>query len=374
MGKERNKYLKTLPKQITYEPVSSVQIGDLKIGTDHPAFIIAEVGANHRGDIKNAFKLIDSAKAAGADAVKFQHLTHNKIAAPVDVFDSWNGKPVGKLSDFYRSAEIPYEWTGKLISYAKKKKILFLSTPFDKVAVDILDKNGVEGFKVASYELTDDILLSHIAKKGKPVIISTGMADLEEIAHAIKVIIGENNQKIIILHCSSMYPPKFEYLNLKAITALKEAFKLPIGYSDHTEPGSLAAPIAAVTLGACVIEKHITDDREGESNDDANSVDIEGFRNFVKEVKNTQLALKGTGIKQPIELVGHKNDEVFERWARRSIYASRDLEIGEIINDSNIITLRPWGGIEPKYFELYRGKKLKKPIKQNGPLTDAHFF
>lgn len=373
MGKERNEYLKTLPKQLTYDPAKSVRVGKINIGDNHPVFIIAEVGANHRGDIKNVLRLIDKAKEAGADAVKFQHLTHNKIAAPVEVFHNWNGKPVGKLSEFYKPAEMPYEWTAELINYCKKKKIMFLSTPFDKKAVDVLDKSGVEAFKVASYELTDDILLSYIAKKGKPVIISTGMADLEEITHAIKVIIGENNQKIIILHCSSMYPPKFEYLNLKAITALKEAFKLPIGYSDHTEPGSLAAPIAAVTLGACIIEKHITDDQEGGSNDDVNSVNVEQFKKFVQEIRNAELALKGSGIKQPIVIADHEKDEIAERWTRRTLYAARDLRAGETIDENKVITLRPWGGIAPKDFPLYRGKKLKKSVKQNEPLKDEHF-
>lgn len=373
MGKERTEFFKRLPSHLNYEPHSAVTIGDHKIGQGQPTFIIAEVGANHRGDINNAYKLIDRAKEAGADAVKFQHLTHDKIAADVEVFDTWNDKTVGLLSDFYKSAEMPYSWTKDLIAYAKKKKIMFLSTPFDKEAVDVLATANVDAYKVASYELTDDIFLKYIASMGKPVIISTGMADLEEVAHAVKTITQSGNDQIVILHCTSMYPPKFEDLNLKAIQTLKTAFKLPVGYSDHTEPSSVAASITAVSLGACVIEKHITDNHKGGSNDDVNSMEIQDFQKFVIEVRNTEKALSCSGIKQPVINEGHKNDEVFDRWSRRSVYAGKDLQAGDVVTEDSIITLRPFGGIEPKDFHLFVGHKIQKPIKARQPLTPDYF-
>ena len=205
MGKERKQFFHSLPKELTYEPYSTVTIGKHSIGDNKPVFIIAEVGANHRGDIKNAFMLIDKAKEARADAVKFQHLTHDKIAADNIVYDKWHGKSVGTLSGFYKSAEMPYEWTQKLISYASKRGIMFLSTPFDKEAVEVLDKAKVGAYKIASYELTDDILISYIAKKDKPIILSTGMADIEEISHAIKTIQHTGNNQIVLLHCISKH-------------------------------------------------------------------------------------------------------------------------------------------------------------------------
>ena len=373
MGKERNNFLKSLPQSLNFHPVGSIKIGNREIGLGKSVFIIAEVGANHRGKIENAYKLIDKAKQAGADAIKFQHLTHDKIAADVNVYDSWNGKPVGSLSSFYKFAEMPYEWTAKLISYCKKTGIVFLSTPFDKEAVDILDKAKVPAFKVASYELTDDVLLEYIAKKNRPMIVSTGMADIEEVAHAIKVITQAGNNQIVLLHCSSIYPPKFSDLNLKAIDTLRETFKFPVGYSDHSRPPFISAIICSVALGACVIEKHITDDKSGGSNDDPNSMEIEEFKKIVKEIRNSEKALSGDGTKQPISHKDHLDDEVNDRWARRSVYALKDIKSGEKLTTDSVITLRPWGGIKPKDLKLFLGKRLIKSIKAREPLTIEHF-
>jgi len=373
MGKERKEFFKSLPKELTYKPYDNVTIGKYIIGKNRPVFIIAEAGGNHRGNINNAFKLINKAKEAKADAIKFQHLTHNKIAADNIVYDTWNGKPVGALSNFFKSAELPYEWTPKLIAYARKKGIMFLSTPFDKEAVNILNKSKVDAFKIGSYELTDDILLSCIAKTKKPIILSTGMADMEEIAHAIKTIQQAGNKQIILLHCVSMYPPAFTDLNLRAVSTLRQSFKIPIGYSDHSKPPYIAPSIVAVALGASVIEKHLTDNQSGGSNDDSNSIDVENFKLFVQEIRHAEMALSQNGIKQPVINAGHKNDEIFDRWSRRSVYAAVDLKPGDIISEKNIITLRPWGGIEPKNFYLFQGQKLRKGVKARKPLTIKHF-
>ena len=377
MGIERNQFYKSLPKNLTYESVDTVMIGDRTVGKGQPVFIIAEVGANHRGKIENALKSIELAALAGADAVKFQHLTHDKIAADTVVYEEWHGKPVGTFSEFYKSAEIPFDWTEKLVAHAKKHNIMFLSSPFDRDAVDLLDAVGVPAFKVASYELTDDILLRHIARKGKPVILSTGMSYLEEVAHAVRVIQEEGNNEIILLHCISIYPPKsFTDLNLRAIETLKEAFKIPVGYSDHSKPPYLAAPIAAVALGACVIEKHFTTERGGGSNDDPNSLEIDEFRRTVEEIRNAELALSKVGIKQPVSDKDHAlgKDEISDRWARRSLYAAQDIPAGSYLTEDMVVTLRPWGGIAPKDISLVLGKKVLCAIKARDPITWGDFL
>ncbi len=374
MGKERDNFFKTQPNVLGYEPVDTVIIGDHVVGKGHPTFIIAEVGANHRGDINVALHAIDNAVEAGADAVKFQHLTGSKIAADTIIYDEWHGKPIGPLSGFYKSAELPNEWTEQLVAYAEKRGIMFLSTPFDIEAVDILSKAGVPAYKVASYEMTDDILLRHIAKQGKPVILSTGMAYLEEVAHAIRVVQEAGNMQIIVLHCVSIYPPKtFADLNLRAIMTLQEAFKIPIGYSDHSAPPYNAAPIAAIALGACVIEKHVTDARTGGSNDDPNSLEPAEFKRMVEEIRNVEAALSGSGIKQPVVREGHKQDEIFDRFARRSVYAVRDLKAGETLTEEMVVTLRPCGGIAPKDLRLFLGMKLARDVVARAPLTPEVF-
>lgn len=376
MKKEREQFFKSLSKNLTYEPMEVVKIGDRLVGKGQPVLIIAEAGANHRGKLENALEMIELAARAGADVIKFQHLTHDKIAADTPIYNR-DEKPMGTLSEFYRTAEMPFGWTKKLITHSKKHHIMFLSSPFDKEAVDELDEAGVPAFKIASYELTDDVLLRHIARKKKPIILSTGMAYLEEVAHAVRVIQEEGNNEIILLHCVSMYPPKsFVDLNLRAIETLSEAFKLPIGYSDHSEPPYLAAPIAAVALGACIIEKHLTTDQKGGSNDDPNSLEIEDFRRTVLEIRNAEQALSRIGIKQPVYDKNHAfgNDEIADRWARRSLYAARDIPAGSCVSKDMIITLRPWGGIPPKDANIIIGKKVLRDIKAHTALTWDDFF
>ncbi len=371
MGKERDGYFKKLPENLTYQPVNSVRIGNKTIGAGQPVFIIAEVGANHKGDLKNALRFIDIAAESGADAVKFQHLKHDKIAADTPIDISWNGKKSWKtLSEFYGSSELPYEWTGRLVEYAKKKGIMFLSTPFDKEAVDVLMKSKVPAFKIASYEMTDDLLLRYIAKQGKPIILSTGMAYLEEVAHAVRVIQQEGNDDIVLLHCVSMYPPRsFSDLNLRAIETLRNAFHLPVGYSDHSKPPHLAAPLAAVALGAVAIEKHFTDSQAGGSHDDPNSTEPADFKRMVAEIRMTEEALSGSGIKQPVSYPGHEGDEIFDRWVRRSLYASRDISKGAVLTEDMLISLRPSGGIDTGHAELIIGKKVKNKIKARSPIV-----
>lgn len=336
--------------------VQSISIGGREVGNGQPVFIIAEVSANHRGNIETVLKAIDAAAEAGADAVKFQHLTSTKIAAE-------------PLSAFYKSAELPYEWTPKLVARAKERNIIFLSTPFDHEAVDVLDEAGVPAFKVASYEMTDDILLRYIAGKGKPIILSTGMAYLEEVAHAIKVIRNERNEQIVVLHCVSLYPPEPKDLNLKAIETMRHELALPIGFSDHSDPSSNAATLGAVALGACIIERHITDSQEGGSNDDKNSMTIAQFKHMVEEVRSLTSSLAGSGVKEPVSAPERAMDEMSERGTRRSLYAARDIAAGETLTKDIVITLRPMRGVEPKDLERIIGKKALHTISARSPIT-----
>jgi sialic acid synthase SpsE len=347
---------------------ATISIGGRLVGEGQPVFIIAEVSANHRGDIKTALSAIDAAAAAGADAVKFQHLTGTKIAADVPIEAMWNGKPVGTLSAFYAKSEMPYSWTPELVARAREKKIIFLSTPFDFEAVDVLEAAHTPAFKVASYELTDDFLLEYLAAKGKPIIVSTGMADLEEVKHAVKVIEAKGNKQIAVLHCVSLYPPRPADLNLKAITTLRRELALPVGYSDHAAPFSNSATLGAVALGACIIERHITDLQEGGSNDDKNSMTVEQFKHLVKEIRSLSAALSGSGLKQPVRDPSRERDEVSERQTRRSLYAARDIAAGETVERSMVITLRPLRGIEPKDYPKIEGKKTRRPIAARSPI------
>ena len=371
MGKERKEFFKDLPlRGLNYEPLESIIIGNQKIGSGYPVFIIAEIGANHRGNIENALKLIEKAALAGADAVKFQHLEHRAIASDISIDTKWNGKKDFKtLAEFYKDSEIPYKWTEKLINHAKKHNIMFLSTPFDKKAVDLLEKYNVSAYKVSSYEMTDDMLLTYIAQKGKSIIISTGMAYLEEVAHAVRVVQEAGNNNIALLHCVSIYPPKsFSDLNLRAIETLAQAFKLPVGYSDHSEPPYVAGAVAATALGACIIERHFTDTQKGESHDDPNSMEFSHFEKMVKEIRNTENALSKKGIKQPIIYPKFDGDEIYDQWARRSIHATKDIAKGTILSEDLLTTLRPYGGIEPKFYKNLIGKKISRDIKARTPI------
>lgn len=348
---------------------SSIVVGDKVIGENQPVFIIAEVSANHRGKIETALSAIDNAALAGANAVKFQHLTGTKIAADVVIDTVWNGQPIGTLSDFYAKAEMPYEWTPKLIACAKERNILFLSTPFDFEAVDLLDSASIPAFKVASYELTDDILLRHIARKRRPMIISTGMSYLEEIRHAVEVIRKEGNEQIAVLHCVSLYPSDSGDCNLKVISTLKRELSLPIGYSDHTYPTSNASTLGAVALGACIIERHITDSQVGGSNDDKNSMTFDQFKHMVEEVRMLSAAISGSGIKAPVSAPDRSMDEIRERGVRRSLYAARDIAMGEIFTEDMLITLRPVLGIEPKDLSKVIGGRAAHAIASRSPIT-----
>ena len=341
----------------------SVRIVDKIIGDGEPCFIIAEAGVNHNGDIELAKELIDAARNAGADAVKFQTFKAEKVVTQSAEKAEYQKETTEKGSQYemIKKLELTEEDFNDLADYAKKKNIVFLSSPFDKESVDLLDEINVPVFKVASGELTNFPLLTHIAKKEKPIILSTGMTTLGEVEEALNVIRSEGVNDIILLHCVSDYPAKMKDVNLRAMETLKRAFKLPVGFSDHTR--GITVPIAAVALGACVMEKHFTLDKNLSGPDHKASLEPNELKEMVQAIRDVEKAL-GDGIKRPT-----KNEGAVKRVVRRSIVARVDIHDGTIITSDMIEVKRPGTGIEPKYMKLVVGKRAKINIKKDDLIT-----
>jgi len=311
-------------------------------------FIIAEAGVNHNGDIRMAKELIDAAKSAGANAVKFQtfkaeHLV-SKVAQKADYQKQATETDESQL-EMLKKLELSFGDFKDLKKYCEKKEILFLSTAFDLDSINFLESLEMPIYKVPSGEITNLPYLMKIASFGKPVIISTGMSDLDEVGLALEVLRDNGAGTMTLLHCNTQYPTPFEDANLKAILTLKERFGLAVGYSDHTL--GIEAPIAAIALGATVIEKHFTLDKSLEGPDHKASLDPQELKTMVTSIRNIEVAL-GDGIKQP-SVSETMNIEV----ARKSIVARRNIVKGEIFTQDNLTVKRPGNGISPmKWFEV----------------------
>ena len=341
-----------------------MEIKDHKIGENHSCFIIAEAGVNHNGSVELAKKLIDVAKDAGADAVKFQTFKAENIVVKNAEKAEYQKETTGigeSQYDMIKKLELTEYDFKELADYAKKKGILFLSSPFDKESVDLLDEINVPAFKVASGEITNFPLLNYIAKKEKPIILSTGMSTLGEVEEALNVIRSEGVEDVILLHCISNYPARIEDVNLRAMETLKQAFKLPVGFSDHTL--GITALIAAVALGACVIERHFTLDRNLPGPDHKASLEPNELKEMIKAIRDVEMAL-GDGIKKPT-----KEEEEIKKVARRSIVAKVDIPEGAIITEDMLDVKRPGIGIEPKYKERIIGKRAKVNIEKDELIT-----
>ena len=341
-----------------------IRIGKKNVGDDCPVFIIAEAGVNHNGDVNIAKKLIEAAKESGADAVKFQTFRAENIVTKTTEKADYQKKMTG-------SNETQYEMLKKLelrktdfmilSKYAKKRDIMFISTPYDEQSVDLLDKIGVSAFKVASAEIINFVLLKSIAAKEKPVILSTGMSTLGEIEECLNILKNEGADRIILLHCITNYPAKIEDMNLLTMNTLKQAFKLPTGLSDHTFGYTI--PIASVALGACVIEKHFTLNRNLPGPDHKASLEPYEFKEMVKAVRDVQKAL-GDGVKKPT-----RDEEKIKRHMRRCIVAQYDIAKGVIITEDMLVTKRAGVGIEPKYIPNIIGCKAIKDIRRDEALA-----
>jgi len=335
-----------------------VTIGEKIVGEGHLTYIIAEVGSNHNRDKIIAKKLIDKAADAGVDAVKFQTFKAEKLYSKKT--PKFSKDKIGPY-DLIKSIELPREWHEELFEYTANKNLHFLSSPFDYEAVDLLNEIGVPAFKLASFEITDLELLKYTAKKRKPIILSTGMANIEEIKEALETIRFQGNDDIVLLHCNSMYPSPVEIVNLNAINTMFAAFRIPIGFSDHTI--GVHIPVAAVAKGAKVIEKHFTLDRRMKGPDHNFAVEPDELKQMVQNIRDVEKAA-GTGIKE----ASTEEKEMYEK-GRRSLIATRDIPKGTKITRDMIVIKRPGFGIKPKFLNKVVGKTAKKDIKEEQWIT-----
>lgn len=341
-----------------------IDINGRKIGLGFPAYIVAELSANHRQKLDEAIELIRVAKEAGADAVKLQTYTPDtmtiKCTAPEFLIGGgtpWDGKT---LYDLYGEAYMPWEWQPKLKKVADDLGIDLFSTPYDKAAVDFLEEMGVTAYKVASFEIVDLPLIEYIASNGKPIIMSTGMATLAEIDEAIQAARRAGASQIALLKCTSAYPAPPEEMNLRAIPDLAETFGVPIGLSDHTL--GIAVPIAAVALGACIVEKHFTLSRSIPSPDSAFSVEPQEFKAMVEAIRTAEKALGEVRY----EVTGQ---EAKSRVFRRSLFVVKDMKAGETFTEENVRSIRPGYGLHPRYLKEVLERRAARDIKQGTPLS-----
>lgn len=337
------------------------KIGNYNISINSTPFIIAELSANHNGKLSNLFKLIDAAKEAGADAIKIQSYTADAMTlnSKRKEFLLKNGLWKGNyLYDLYVKGSTPIEWHEKIFEYAKKKKILSFSTPFDKNSVKFLSKLNVPAFKLASFEVTDIPLIAEISKTKKPIIISTGMASISDINLAVSTARKYGAKNISLLHCISNYPSDPKDYNLKFIRKLIKRFNLIVGLSDHTL--GIVTAVSSVPLGARIIEKHIK--LPGEKGLDSKfSMDTNEFKKYVEMIKQSFLTLGSENFDR--ELI-----EGESKMFRRSIFVSKDVKKGEKITNLSVRVVRPAHGLHPKYYKLILGKNFSVSKKKGSPL------
>ncbi len=342
----------------------NIKIGNFEISQNSPTFIVAELSANHKQDIQLAKDTIYAMKEAGADAVKLQTYTPDTITINCDndyfkikQGTLWDGKTFYQL---YQEAFTPWEWHYQLKELAEKLGLIFFSTPFDKTAVDFLEELDVPTYKIASFEITDIPLIEYTASKGKPMIISTGIATLCDIQEAVEACKRVGNEQVILLKCTSAYPAPLEEANLRTIPNLAETFDCIAGLSDHTL--GISVPIAAVALGAKVIEKHFILSKDIDSPDKEFSLTPEEFKQMVKSVREVEKAL------------GKVSYELTEKTKKsrefaRSLFVVEDIKAGETFTEENVKSIRPGYGLHPKYLPQILGKKARKDIKKGTPLS-----
>lgn len=329
---------------------------------ENGVYIIAEMSANHAGKIENAFKIIEEAAKAGADCVKIQTytadtLTINCTDEPYIIKGGlWDGYNYYKL---YQEAYTPWEWQKALKEKCEEVGVDFLSTPFDRTAVDFLEDLGVEFYKIASFELVDIPLIEYIASKGKPIIMSCGMGSVEEIEEALAACRKYNNEDVILLKCCSQYPAQYEDMNISVIPDMIQRFGKTVGLSDHSF-GSLA-PVVAVSMGARVIEKHVCLNRQTESADSGFSMEMQEFARMVEDVKNAFVIMG----KPTYELTEHEKSGLS---GRRSLVAVKPIAKGEKFTEENVRSIRPSIGIKPKYYNELLGKAAQNEYKFGEPI------
>ena len=339
-----------------------MKIVDFELGLGK-TFIIAELSANHGHDIEIAKETIRAAKRAGADAIKLQTYTPDTITIDCDNNDFiikgtiWDGK---NLYELYQEAYLPWEWHAVLFDTAQEEGLICFSSPFDKTAVDFLEKLKTPAYKIASFEITDIPLIEYVASKGKPIIISTGIADDNDIELAIEACRSVDNNNIILLKTSSQYPAKIEDANLEMIPDLAKKYNVLSGLSDHTS-GELV-PIVATTLGAAVIEKHFILDKSIGGPDASFSLDENEFKSMVEAVRDTEKSLGNIDYSLSDKAKKSRNFS-------RSLYVTKDINVGDIFTEENVRSIRPGFGLHPKYLKDIIGKKASKNLKKGTPLN-----
>lgn len=340
-----------------------ITIRQRRIGIEYPVYIIAELSANHNQDYNQALELIRAAKNAGADAVKIQTYTPDTITIDCDneffkigKGTIWEGK---NLYALYGEAYTPWEWHIELKRFANSIGLDFFSTPFDITSVEFLEKIQVPAYKIASFEIVDIPLIRKIAQVGKPIILSTGMASVSEINEAVHTIRNEGNNNIALLKCTSAYPSLPEEMNLKTIPHMSALFDVPVGISDHTR--GISVSVAAVTLGACIVEKHFTLSRDASGPDSTFSLEPYEFKAMVEAIRETEKALGEVNY-------SISEHEMASRVFRRSLFIVKDIKKGEAFSEENVRSIRPGYGLAPKYLHNILGKKARQDIKKGTPM------
>ncbi len=331
-------------------------------------FIVAELSANHNGSIKIAIDTIKAAKIAGADAIKFQTYTADTMTINstkndfvINSDSIWDGQNFYSL---YKKAHTPWKWHEELFRVSREEGLICFSTPFDKTSVDFLEKLNNPIYKIASFEITDIPLIKYIASKGKPIILSTGIADYQDIELALKTIRNENNNDIALLKCTSAYPAPINEVNLAVISDYKKRFNVITGLSDHTL--GINCPIVATSLGAKIIEKHIILDKSIKTPDSSFSLDKDEFKEMVKCVREAEMSLGKIDYNLTDKQINGKDFS-------RSLYVIKDIKKGELFTEKNIKSIRPGFGLHPKYLFQILGKKAIEDIKRGERLKHIHY-
>jgi N,N'-diacetyllegionaminate synthase len=344
--------------------IAALTIGNRRIGPEAPVFVIAEAGVNHNGDIGLAKRLIDSAAEAGADAVKFQTFKAEQVAAPTAPKAAYQLQTTATSEsqlDMLRRLELAPEAYQELQAYCQQCGVFFLSTPLDKESADLLENLVVPLFKIASGELTNWPFLEYVARKGKPLILSTGMAYLSEVDEAVRVIRDTGNEQCVLLHCVSNYPAEPADANLRAMHTMATALQVPVGYSDHTR--GIEVALAAVALGACVLEKHFTVDKHLPGPDQRSSLEPAELRAMVAGIRTVEQAL-GSGSKVPVPSEADNRQSV-----RRSLAAARPIPSGTVLSIDLLRALRPAHGIAPTHLAQVVGRRTQRPLAAGQLLT-----
>ncbi|MDQ0820509.1 pseudaminic acid synthase [Arthrobacter sp. V4I6] len=344
-----------------------MRINGREISAENPPYIIAELSANHNGEIANAFRIIDEAKKAGADAVKLQTYRPDTITLDSDGEDFkisgglWDGRT---LYELYEEAHMPWEWHAPLFDYAADKGITIFSSPFDRTAVDLLEDLNAPAYKIASFEAIDLPLIRHVAQTGKPMIISTGMANAQEIQEAIDAARGGGCRSLAILHCVSGYPAPAGDYNLHTLADMGRKFGVVTGLSDHTIDNVTA--VTSVAMGASLIEKHVTLDRNGGGPDDSFSLEPHELAALCRD---TRTAWESLGVVD----YGRKSSESGNAQFRRSLYFVQDLEEGATLLPEHVRSVRPGYGLPPKFIDQILGQTLSRRVEKNTPVTEDSF-